>query len=796
MLPTGEWDVKLEIRAMDTTPPTPEARPRSGGEQVKPAPVPGGLQVEPAPVSADLSALRRHFEISLYFLLLTGVLTLGSTGKLDLVSILLPPLALLFKGYRWWRGMGPEISNRVGGWITIGYFVFFPFDLWIISRALAADTQNPGLYGALLATIHLMLFAIVVRLYSASKTRDYLFLTLMAFTSMLAAAILTVDTGFLVFFLIFMALAVSTFVGLEMWRSAQGAVAQPLQSGTPAANRLHNALGITSAAIALGSLAVGAFIFLLLPRFTGGYMSGLNLQPTLISGFSDDVELGEIGQIKKSSEVVMRITVDGGLDAARGVHWRGIALTTFDGRRWYNGPHDPSTVMPGSDAWFHLNMGEITKRRPGRAIQYTVLLEPIASTALFFVNQADSVRGRFDGEAGGGFMNKRRSYLLEDPTGSVFNPYHNFSRMEYEARSVLPAPPAAALRTSGADYSESMRETYLQLPKLDPRIPELAKQIMGRADNPYDKARALEIYLRAHYGYTLDLSGTPPPDPLAYFLFDKRAGHCEYFASAMTVMLRSAGIPARIVNGFLTGEYNDVGGDFIVRASDAHSWVEVFFPTYGWLTFDPTPAAQDEPPRMFAQFARYWDWFQLQWNEWIINYDFVHQVTLAQNLQRVSREWSEQLRRKFTDARRAATYKLEVWQARVMHTAAFLPTSFAIISSLCIFVVLLQPKVRQRLMALWHLRVATAGAMTPHLATIQYNEMLRLLSRRGIRKAPGQTPLEFASSLPDGNLAAPVQELTTMYHEARFGGQSSDPRKATSLLTLIQTHVQAFLRGR
>jgi protein-glutamine gamma-glutamyltransferase len=774
---------------MDTTGPIPDAI-----LQAEAASSSGGLQVGPAAGSADLSALRRHFEISLYFLLLTGVLTLGATGKLDLVSILVPPVALLFKGYRWWRGMEPEISNRVGGWITIGYFIFFPFDLWIISRALAADTQNPGLYGALLATIHLMLFAIIVRLYSASKTRDYLFLTLMAFTSMLAAAILTVDTGFLVFFLLFMALAVSTFVGLEMWRSAQGAVVQPLQSGTRAANRLHNALGVTSAAIAFGSLAVGAVIFLLLPRFTGGYMSGLNLQPTLISGFSDDVELGEIGQIKKSSEVVMRITVDGGLDAARGVHWRGIALTSFDGRRWYNGPHDPSTVMAGSDAWFHLNPGEVTKRRPGRSIQYRVLLEPIASTALFFVSQAESVRGKFGGEADSNFM--RRSYLLEDPTGSVFNPYHNFSRMEYEARSVVPAPPAAALRATGMDYSESMRETYLQLPKLDPRIPELAKQIMVRADNPYDKALAMENYLRAHYGYTLDLSGTPPPDPLAYFLFDKRAGHCEYFASAMTVMLRSAGIPARIVNGFLTGEYNDVGGDFIVRASDAHSWVEVFFPTYGWLTFDPTPAAEEVAPGTFAQFARYWDWFQLQWNEWIINYDFMHQVTLAQNLQRVSRDWTEQIRKKFADLRRAATDQLEAWQARALHTAAFLPTSFAIISALCIFVVLLQPKIRERLMTLWHLRVATASAMTPHLATIQYNEMLRLLSRRGIRKSPGQTPLEFASSLPDGNLAEPVHELTTMYHEARFGGQASDPRRATSLLTAIQTHVQSFLRGR
>ena len=95
---------------------------------------------------------------------------------------------------------GAEITNRVATWLTIAYFVFFPVDLWVVSRILAKDAQNPGLYGALLATIHLMLFAIIVRLFSASTTRDYLFLTMMAFASMLAAAILTVDTMFLVFF--------------------------------------------------------------------------------------------------------------------------------------------------------------------------------------------------------------------------------------------------------------------------------------------------------------------------------------------------------------------------------------------------------------------------------------------------------------------------------------------------------------------------------------------------------------------------------------------------------------------
>ena len=732
-----------------------------------------------------LSALRRHFEISLYLLLLTGVLTLVSTGKLDLVSILMLPTALLFKGYRWWRGKGPEISNRVGTWITIAYFVFFPIDLWVVSRILARDAQNPGLYAALLATIHLMLFAIIVRLYSASTTRDYLFLTMMAFTTMLASAILTVDTVFLVFFFVFLALAVSTFVGLEMWRSAQGAITPPVESGTTAAQRLHNALGLTAIGIAFGAVAIGSVIFFLLPRFNSGYMSGFNLQPTLISGFSDDVELGEIGEIKKSSMVVMRISVDGGMVAARGVHWRGIALTEFDGKRWYNEPHEPATLTPTSEGWFRL--GKVDPQAAGVPIHYTVLLEPIASSALFVANDVETMRGRFNGDAGSAPYSRRRAYLLRDPQGSIFNPYHNYSRMEYEANSVIPTPPPALLRKAGTDYSDEIRNTYLQLPALDPRIPELMKQITAHADTPYDKARTLESYLRSHYGYTLDLSGPPQADPLAYFLFQKRAGHCEYFAAAMTVMLRSAGIPARYVNGFLTGEYNSVGGDFVVRASDAHSWVEAYFPGFGWLTFDPTPPSDEKPPGFFASLGHYWDWFELQWSEWVINYDILHQFTLAQNLQRVSRSWTERIQAWFTEARLAATDRLERWQSGIVHSPVALPSTFGIFTVLFGIILLLQPAVRHRLMTLWHLRISPAGAMSPHVATLQYTEMLRLLARRGIRNTPGQTPYEFAPSLPDRNLAEPVHELTGMDQAARFGGQSTDTRQASTLLSVIQS---------
>jgi hypothetical protein len=749
----------------------------------------GKISAEVLPV--HLSAVRRHFEISLYFLLLTGVLTLVSTGKLDLVTILVLPAAMLFKGYRWWHNKGPELSNRVGTWLTVAYFIFFPFDLWIISRMLAANAQNPSLYAALLATIHLMLFATIVRLYSATTTRDYLFLTMMGFSAMLAAAILTVDTVFLVFFFIFLGLAVSTFVALEMWRSAQGTVTRPMETGTVAATELHNALAITSVGIAFGSLAVGAIIFLILPRFSGGYMSALNMQSTMITGFSDDVELGEIGEIKKSSMVVMRVTVDGGIAAAQGVHWRGVALTKFDGKRWYNDAHEPTTLTsPAEGGWFRLNSQDAHAPMAGRPIHYTVLLEPIGSTALFFANEAESVRGHFIDDAGRVPFGSRRTYLLQDFTGSIFNPYHSYTRMEYEAKSLVPAPLPAAVREAGSDYPPAIRDTYLQLPSIDSRIPELAAQITARDTTPYDKARSIEGYLRSHYGYTLDLSGTPQADPLAYFLFQKRAGHCEYFAAAMTVMLRTLDIPSRYINGFQTGEYNDVAGDLVVRASDAHSWVEAYFPGFGWLTFDPTPPSNEPPPGLFARISHYWDWFELQWSEWVINYDFVHQVTVAQNLGRFSRDWTERIRAEFSSIRRRATSQLEQWQYQVSRSPAGRTEVFLFFGVFVVGVLILRPEVRRRLLLMWRTRVLPARKMTPHLATLQYLEMLRVLARGGIRKTEAQTPMEFATSLPDGNLAAPVFELTSIYQAARYGGKPADPQHASSLIDRIHT----FLR--
>ena len=590
-----------------------------------------------------LPAVERYFQVSLYLLVATGLLAIISTGKLDLFSTLVPAAALLYKGIRVRRGHGPELSSRAATWCVLGYFLFFPLDLWVFSRDLAIGAPNPPLYAALLSAIHLVIFATLIRLYSARTNRDFAFLAVLAVASMLVSAILTVETGFLIALAAFLVLSVSTFVALELRRSAAGATSPPLDIDSTAAHRLNRALGITSVLVAGSVLILGMLIFLLIPRFTTGYLSALNLQPGLMTGFSDNVALGQIGELKKNTAVVLRIRVDGDPARASDIHWRGIVLTDFDGTRWFTQAQDQTVVMsnPDGDYWFG---SPRLDRDNFYSLRYTVLMEPIATDAIFVAPRVATLRGRFGNEVSRTDDSSRRGLLFVDRTGSIFNSAHNNATIRYQGVSYLPTIPPSDLRQAPSAFPEEIRALYLQLPVLDPRIPKLAADVTASSKNEYDKASAIRSYLIARYSYTLDLSGSHGADPLANFLFVRRAGHCEYFASAMTVMLRSIGIPARYVTGFLPGEYNDLAGDYIIRESDAHSWVEVYFPNYGWMTFDPTPSGNENHTGLLSRVGLYWDWLQLNWGEWIINYDFSHQLALGQNLHKSSRGWSDRAR--------------------------------------------------------------------------------------------------------------------------------------------------------
>jgi protein-glutamine gamma-glutamyltransferase len=356
--------------------------------------------------------------------------------------------------------------------------------------------------------------------------------------------------------------------------------------------------------------------------------------------------------------------------------------------------------------------------------------------------------------------------------------------------SRLPPRDAAKLRAAGTEYSSDIRGLYLELPpSLDRRIPALAREITKDAQTPFDKAVVLESYLRTRYGYTLNLTGRPGQDPLAHFLFETRAGHCEYFASAMAILLRTLGIPSREVNGFLPGEYNDVAGDYIVRASDAHSWVEAYFPGNGWMVFDPTPAAPVESAGLFRRLSQFADWAELTWNDWVIGYDFAHQTALAQTVQMRSRNWREVSARWFSVKQQQFKNRLSEWQLK--HKAFGLAVPVLLIGFLLALRYGHLGRLWERLRISLAFRGKKSDAVRLMMASRLYQELLRLMRRHGYTRLETQTAFEFADSVSKPGLAATVKEFARLYARARFGSAAGDIPRLEQLLGAIRSELRS-----
>ena len=736
------------------------------------------------PKDAALPA-ERFFRTSLSLLILTSTVTLVSTGKLDIVTSFAAPLVVLFKGMRWWHGRPAELSHRTATWCVAAYLAFFPVDALLLSRLSVGNSSNPPLFAALLAAVHFLIFVNIVRFYSAVTDRDALFLSMLSFAGILAAAVLTVDTTFLILFFIFLLLGVSTFAGMELRRGALGAVSPALHAYTERDRKLNRALSLSALSVAAGSIVLGGVLFFFFPRISAGYLGRASFNTSLMSGFTENIELGQIGEIKKNSAVVMRVQTGKPISYER-LRWRGIALTNFDGRRWSTAER-AEKLYPGEDGWIHT--AEIPQKTdsPKPGMIYTIYLEPLATDAIFVPGKVMRLRGNFTGESNNAFGAIRRNYIFRDSTDTLLNRFHNYAAIRYSGSSLLPTMDAAKLRAAPTEYSGNIISTYLQLPpELDPRVPELAKQITKNAGTPFDRALAIESYLRDRFTYTLNLTGKPGNDPLAHFLFETRAGHCEYFASAMTIMLRTLGVPSREVNGFLPGEYNELGGDYIVRASDAHSWVEVYFPGMDWQTFDPTPAAPENEAGFLTRLGKYADWMEITWSEWVIGYDFAHQMVMAQTLQRSSRDLSESLRGWYERQQLRGKRWMKSWHNWV---GLLIPLAGLVFLILLRFDAL--SAVVRRLWLSWQLRSPKAARSNPQLASGLYAELLRVLARRGLTRRASQTPFEFAAAVDAPNLAPSVWEFTQLYARTRFGGAPCDATRLRQLLGQIRAAVRA-----
>jgi protein-glutamine gamma-glutamyltransferase len=700
-------------------------------------------------------AIERFFQTSLYLLVLSGFMLLASTGRLDVLSMSVVAVALLIRGILLLRSREFTIPEQWTNYFTIGYVAFYAFDYFVLSRSFIN------------ATVHLTLFSMAVKLFGVYRERDNIYLALLSFGMVLSAAVLTVDSMFFFALAIFLLLATATFITMEMRRSAKQSTVWACEHGGDD-RKLRAALSLMTLVLLLGVLAAAIALFFVLPRRSGGYLSAFASRNQFVSGFSDTVELGQIGQIQQSSIVVMHLNIAGDTTGHHQLLWRGVALNLFDGSVWKS--QERFTIVSPRFRNYDLQREyaqteglDGTLRGPAALLRYIVSMEPVGTNVFFFSGEPRELRGDY-------------GPLSMDSNGSLFNNGSRGNITNYEATSILPLAGSKELSAAGREFPAFVTLNYLQLPKLDPRVRDLARQVTSGTSTDYEKVVAVERYLQSKYAYTLDLGHRRPEDPIAYFLFDRKKGHCEYFASSMAIMLRTLGIPSRIVNGFRGGEFNDLTGNYIIRARDAHSWVEAYFPRYGWVQFDPTPAAGAAVITRWTRIMLYLDAAREFWREWVINYDFIHQMDVSRKADELGRGVLLK-----ADLRWKSFYNSLVSRARHARDgiSPVRATAWGVVLIAALALLVNLRRIRQ---ILRQRRIAKDPASAPKLAaTIWYERMTATVSKQGWEKKAGQTPAEFMHIIEDPELRRSVERFTERYHRARFNESAEDAMELPEL---------------
>jgi transglutaminase-like putative cysteine protease len=381
-----------------------------------------------------------------------------------------------------------------------------------------------------------------------------------------------------------------------------------------------------AAVLLLQAIPLTLILFILFPRVQGP-LWGLPQDAYSSSGLDDKMEPGSLSRLILSEAVAFRVSYKDKLPRRDQMYWRGPVLWYFDGRSWTPG----NTALLAAPQFSGLD----------QAIDYTVTLEPHNKTWLFALDAPDKI--------------SLPATLSHD--FRLFSKKPVNARLRYEARSNL---------VYRANVQESKRQIRraLQMPQQsNPRARKLAAD--WRAGNPNDAAivnAALTYFNRQGFEYTLEppLLGTNSIDE---FLFETKLGFCEHYASSFVFLMRAANIPARVVTGYLGGEFNDIGNYYIVRQSDAHAWAEVWLAGQGWVRVDPTgaiapariqsglsasvsnnaalPFMARNPPQWLRDLRLNWDTLANQWNQWVLGYDTERQFAFMTRLGMESVTWQK-----------------------------------------------------------------------------------------------------------------------------------------------------------
>mgnify|MGYP001441050581 CR=1 FL=1 len=711
----------------------------------------------------------RLFKILSYSAVLCGFFSLWVSGTFGVVGtgmfVAVMITAWVLEGSRW------QISERWGTALIVLalplYFAGYKYGFFGTSDS-----------GAMLAGIlgRLILSLTAIKLLQRKSDRDWMFLYLMAFFEVLLAAGLSISALYLLSFVLYVFIMVCTIILFEIKKTDRATSEKTDANGSKTNEARLAAMPIRrlpgTALILIGLIIIFATpMFFLLPRVGGAGIGGGQGGVSTSSGFSDTVKLGGFGSIQQTDEVVMRVRLENEAARRTSLRWRGVALDTFDNRSWSR--TKSATKEPKTKGDRDIIQVDFATGKESLTLQ-TIYLEPLDTPVLFGLSRAIGVQGNFP-------------VLYKDSHGALTFQRVG-ERISYKVLSDRALPNEAQLRADDVRYP-SEAENYRQLPPaIDPRIKDLALQITKGASNRYDASKMMESYLQNTFGYTLEQKASGD-QPLADFLFNVKEGHCEYFATAMAVMLRTKGIATRIVNGFSEGEYNETADVFVVKQRNAHSWVEVYFPGENvWVPFDPTPFAGQSPAGTTAgiasKFGKYLEAIETFWIQYFVAFDNQEQRSLLTSVKKSVSEYQA----KTSGALNQFLDRFSEWWMEIRGDKG-IETSFAAAGR---GVAYLAVTLTGLLLLVWSyrrlLRLKIWNAVWERLfarrsATIVefYKRMQTVLADKGFIREPHQTPLEFAFAvgMPE------AVSITEKYNGVRFGEKNLSPNEAHDIETWL-----------
>lgn len=613
------------------------------------------------------------------------------------------------------------------------YIPIFLLDLRSLSRGLVGPV------------VHLGLFALLVKLCALSRERDKWQAVVGIFFVFLAAIGTSTHPTIVLYLAAYLALSLLLFTRFAIYHVLTGfGRAEPALAAVP----MRRFIAGTTA---LGVL-VALPLFLVLPRvrapFIAGRASGMGGSQEAV-GFSEEVSLDAFGRIRGDRNVALRLQQEGPTPISGELRFKAATYDRYVGTSWLRSPPAPPLerqpgmryqIAPGSpQRWATIWLQPLRSRSVPVPVE-TRVLEPASPS------------------------------LQMDEGGAVSFPILPLEVRQYRV-GLGDEPYSAAV--------PSKVEGALDIAYVSGRMSELAAEAMG-SGTPLERARRLESHLMTRYSYTLDFVGRDTSNPIEDFLFRYRSGHCELFASSMVLLLRSQGIPARLVTGFLGGEFNPFEGYTMVRNENAHAWVEGYIPGLGWQIFDPTPAAGRpasgrEGGLQFLQQA--WDYLEFRWDRYVLSFNLYDQLRIVSGLRSLWHDfWA-----KFRRPERAPTPSTDPGLPVVKPAPAGESAPWwSALEPLYLIAAFLAMALAA--FALWWFRFRQ-----PLTATLAYRRLRRRLDRTGralgVAAAPLAVGRETAKRFPEA--ARPSARVIDFYLRESFGGEELSEAERADLAAAL-----------